>query len=130
MVPNGWSGDYPYALSHVMVQDYIAKYGGTAADINADVAESYGAGEVLAAAVTATGSLNQQAIINWLHKPSTVVPTVTGPVKFDASGKNTDIANSALIFQWQPGQGGSGAPQFVRVLPPGLGAKSIIPWAG
>ena len=68
MVPNGWSGAYPNALSHVMVQDYIAKYGGTAADVNADVAEAYGAGQVEAAAVQATGSLNQQAIINWLHK--------------------------------------------------------------
>ena len=40
MVPNGWSGDYQNqnALSHVMVQDYIAKYGGTASQINADVA--------------------------------------------------------------------------------------------
>jgi branched-chain amino acid transport system substrate-binding protein len=132
MVPNGWSGDYQNqsALSHVMVQDYIAKYGGTAGEINADVAESYGAGQVEAAAVEATGSLNQQAIINWLHKPSTVVQTVTGPVKFDSSGKNTDIANSALIFQWQPGQGGSGAPQFVQVLPNAAGSKSIIPWAG
>ncbi len=60
MVPNGWFGGFPNALSHVMVQDYIAKYGGTAADINADVAESYSAGEVEAAAVQATGSLNQQ----------------------------------------------------------------------
>ena len=51
MVPNGWSGAYPNALSHVMVQDYIAKYGGTAAGINADVAEAYGAGQVEAAAV-------------------------------------------------------------------------------
>jgi len=130
MVPNGWSGNFPNALSHVMVQDYIAKYGGTAADINADVAESYGAAQVLAAAVTTTGSLNQQSIINWLHKPSTVVQTVTGPVRFDSSGKNTDIANSALIFQWQPGQGGSGAPQFVQVLPNAVGSKNIIPWAG
>jgi branched-chain amino acid transport system substrate-binding protein len=130
MVPNGWSGAYANALSHVMVQDYIAKYGGTAADINADVAESYGAGQVEAAAVEATHSLNQQAIINWLHKPSTVVQTVTGPAQFDSSGKNTDIANSALIFQWQPGQGGSGAPQFVQVLPNAVGSKSIIAWAG
>jgi branched-chain amino acid transport system substrate-binding protein len=130
MVPNGWSGDFPNSLSHVMVQDYIAKYGGTAADINADVAESYGAGQVEAAAVTATGSLNQQAIINWLHKPSTVVQTVTGPAQFDNNGQNTDIANSALIFQWQPGQGGSGAPQFVQVLPKAPGSPSIITWAG
>ena len=130
MVPNGWSGDYADALSHVMVQDYIAKYGGTAGQINADVAEAYGAGQVEQAAVEQTHSLNQQLIINWLHKPSTVVQTVTGPVKFDSTGKNTDIANSALIFQWQPGQGGSGTPQFVQVLPNGLGTKSVIPWAG
>jgi branched-chain amino acid transport system substrate-binding protein len=127
MVPNGWSGSYANALSHVMVQDYIAKYGGTAALINADVAEAYGAGQVEAAAVQATGSLNQQAIINWLHKPTTIVQTVTGPVQFDGDGKNKLIANSALIFQWQPGQGGSGAPQFVQVLPHG---RPIIPWAG
>jgi branched-chain amino acid transport system substrate-binding protein len=130
MVPNGWFGDYANALSHVMVQDYIAKYGGTAGQINADVAEAYGAGQVEAAAVQATGSLNQQAIRNWLHKPTTFVQTVTGQVHFDANGKNTDIANSALIFQWQPGQGGSGAPQFVQVLPKGIGTQSIIPWAG
>ena len=43
--------------------------------------------------------------------------TVTGPVSFDSNGKNTDTAASALIFQWQPGQGGSGQPQFVQVLP-------------
>jgi branched-chain amino acid transport system substrate-binding protein len=132
MVPNGWSGSFPNALSHVMVQNYIAKYGGTAAGINADVAESYGAGQVVAAAVQATNSLNQQAIANWLHKPTTFVQTVTGPVHFASNGKNTDIANSALIFQWQAAPGGSGAPQFVQVLPtgPGIGTKPIVTWAG
>ena len=29
MVPDAWSGGAQNALSHVMVQDYIAKYGGT-----------------------------------------------------------------------------------------------------
>jgi len=130
LVPNGWFGGFPNAISHVMVQDYIAKYGGTAADINADVAESYSAGEVEAAAVKATHSLSQQKIINYLHQPSTVVQTVLGPVQFAADGRNTNIAESALIFQWQPGQGGSGPPQFVQVLPPGIGTKNIIPWSG
>jgi len=132
MVPNGWSGDYQYqnALSHVMVQDYIAKYGGTASQINANVAEAYGAGQVEAAAVEATGSLNQQVLRNWLHKPTTYVQTVTGQVHFDANGQNTDTANSALIFQWQLGQGGSGAPQFVQVLPKPPGGLNIVPWAG
>ena len=128
MVPNGWFGDYPNALSHVMVQDYIAKYGGTASEINADVAESYSAGQVEAAAVTATQSLSQQRLATWLHQNT--VQTVLGNVTFAADGENTNIANSALIFQWQPGQGGSGAPQFVQVLPNGIGTKPVIPWAG
>ena len=51
-------------------------------------------------------------------------------MSFDKNGKNTDSAASALIFQWQPGQGGSGQPQFVQVLPNGIGTQSIIPWAG
>ena len=41
MVPDGWFGGVQNALSHVMVQDYIAKFGGTMSDINADVAEAY-----------------------------------------------------------------------------------------
>jgi branched-chain amino acid transport system substrate-binding protein len=127
LVPNGWFGQYPNALSHVMVQDYIAKYGGTTALINADVAEAYSAGEVEAAAVTATHSLNQKALRAYLHKPSTLVQTVLGPMKFNSVGQNTDIHESALIFQWQPGQGGAGAPNFVQVLPTG---KKIIPWNG
>jgi branched-chain amino acid transport system substrate-binding protein len=129
LVPNGWSGAFPDALSHVMVQDYIAKYGGTAADVNADVAEAYSAGQVLAAAVKATGSLNQNTLRDYLHKAS--VQTVVGKVRFNAFGENLDIGQSALIFQWQPAPGGAGAPQFVQVLPPlPVGAKSIIPWGG
>ena len=127
MVPNGWYGAYPNALSHLMVQDYIAKYGGTASDINADVAESYSAGEVIAAGVTGTQSLNQRSIIDWLHQHT--VPTVVGTVKFGENGENQSALQSALIFQWQSGG------HFVQVLPKGeLGTKPIIPvkpsWTG
>ena len=128
MVPNGWFGAFPNALSHVMVQNYIAKYGGTAADINADVAEAYSAGQVMAAAVQATQGLSQQNIIGYLHAHT--MQTVLGPVRFKPDGENRDIAPSALIFQWQPGQGGSGALQFVQVLPNARGSQSIVPWAG
>jgi branched-chain amino acid transport system substrate-binding protein len=126
MVPNGWYGGYPNALSHVMVQDYIAKYGGTASGINADVAESYSAGEVLAAAVTATGGTVQSKLATWLH--SHTVQTVLGPVAFSLDGANTDTKNSATIFQWQPGAGGTGA-EFVQVLPgpPAVGAARPLP---
>jgi branched-chain amino acid transport system substrate-binding protein len=39
-VPNGWFGGFKKADSQKMVQEYIAKYGGTASDVNADVAEN------------------------------------------------------------------------------------------
>ena len=64
MVPNGWSGGFPNAESHLMVQNYIAKYGGTASQVNADVAETYSAGQVLADAVNATKSLDNAKIIS------------------------------------------------------------------
>ncbi len=125
MVPNGWSGNYPNALSHVMVQDYIAKYGGTASDINADVAESYSAGQTMQAAVEGTGGTVQSKLITWLHKHQ--VQTVLGPVAFNNVGENTDALKSATIFQWQPGAGGTGA-KFVQVLPgpPHPGAVPIL----
>jgi branched-chain amino acid transport system substrate-binding protein len=127
MVPNGWFGAYPNALSHLMVQDYIARYGGTASDINADVAESYSAGEVIAAGVTGTHSLNQAAIIAWLHRNT--VQTVVGAVKFGNDGENLYAPASSFIFQWQSGG------RFVQVLPKGdLGVKPLIPvkpsWTG
>ncbi len=48
-VPNGWYGGFKKADSEKMVQEYIAKYGGTPSDVNADVAEAYSVGQVLAA---------------------------------------------------------------------------------
>ena len=126
MVPNGWYGGYPDALSHVMVQDYIAKYGGTASDINGDVAESYSAGQVIADAVEGTHSTDQAKLTAWLHSHS--FQTVVGPVQFSPVGANVDSTTSATIFQWQPGAGGTGA-QFVQVLPgpPAPGAVHPLP---
>lgn len=127
LVPNAWNGDFPGALSHVMVQDYIAKYGGTAAAINADVAEAYSAGEVLAAGVSGAGTLANRNVISWLH--SHEVATVVGSVKFSSTGENLDALQSAHIFQWQPGA------QFVQVLPRAeVGSAPIITtkpsWSG
>ena len=113
MVPNTWYGGFPNALSHVMVQEYIAKYGGTASDINGDVAEAYSAGQVMANAVDSVG-LSQEKIIAFLHSRGTQVNTVQGLaqwgkyVKGQASGEN--VKASAFVFQWQPGA------HFVQVL--------------
>ena len=117
MVPNTWYGGFPEALSHVLVQEYIAKYGGTASDINADVAEAYSSGEVMADAVQAVG-LNQTKIIRFLH--SARLTTVQGPAKFNNVGVNT--AAATLIFQWQPGV----PPRFVQVLPVRAAGSSAI----
>jgi branched-chain amino acid transport system substrate-binding protein len=119
MVPDGWfGGEQNNALSHVMVEDYIAKYGGTSADINADVAEAYSAGEVLADGVTATKSLNNPAIIKYLHGPVTL-QTVQGPVRFQSDGENP--RGQAFIFQWQSNG------QFIPVLGPDTGTKGPAP---
>jgi branched-chain amino acid transport system substrate-binding protein len=108
MVPDAWSGVTQNALSHVMVQDYIAKFGGTSSDINADVAEAYSAGEILADAVTATHGTSNAKIINYLHNLQQPLQTVQGAVKFDSRGEN--LAQTGFIYQWNNGE-------FLQVLP-------------
>ena len=108
MVPNGWYGGETNALSQAMVKAYIAKYGGTASDINADVAEGYSVGETLAAAVAATKSLDNTKVTHYLHSGVTI-QTVQGPAKFASNGMN--VVASKFIFQWQSGS------KFVQVLP-------------
>jgi branched-chain amino acid transport system substrate-binding protein len=83
-----------------MVKEYIAKYGGTASDINADVAEAYSVGQVVAQAVNATHGFDNSKIIAYLHSGVTL-DSVQGPVKFDSLGQNT--AGKTLTFQWQNG---------------------------
>jgi branched-chain amino acid transport system substrate-binding protein len=112
MVPNGWYGQEQNALSHVMVQDYIAKFGGTVSDINADVAEAYSAGETLAAAVAGTQGTDNAAIKQYLH--THVVQTAEGPALFDNVGKNVKSIGNSFIFQWVNAR-------FTQVLGPGTG---------
>jgi branched-chain amino acid transport system substrate-binding protein len=99
-VPNGWYGGFKKPDSQQMVKEYIAKYGGTASDVNADVAEAYAVGQVIAQAVQANHSLDNQRIISYLHSGVTL-DSVQGPVKFDSLGENT--AQRTLTFQWQRG---------------------------
>jgi branched-chain amino acid transport system substrate-binding protein len=116
MVPNGWYPGYANASSQAMVQAYVAKYGGSASGINADVAEAYSVGQVMAAAVTAIKGTDNKAIISYLHSGVTL-STVQGPVKFDAQGKNGTAA--AFVFQWQKDA------TYKQVLP--VGAAGSVP---
>ncbi|MGO9160232.1 MAG: amino acid ABC transporter substrate-binding protein [Streptosporangiaceae bacterium] len=124
MVPDGWFGLYPNAVSYAMVESYISRYGGTAASINADVAEAYSVGQVAAAAIGKTRSVSNAAIIRYLRSGATL-QTVQGPVRFNAVGQNPSAA--AFVFQWN-------GSNFSRVLPPGPGSSAVVfpkpPWTG
>jgi branched-chain amino acid transport system substrate-binding protein len=100
-VPNG--GWYPQLTAPgnaEMVQAYLAKYHGTAADISSDVAEAYSVGQVVQQAVTKINTVSDQSkLIQELH--SDTFTSVQGPVKFDSTGQNT--AAIAYLFQWQSG---------------------------
>jgi branched-chain amino acid transport system substrate-binding protein len=110
MVPNGWYPGYANPASQKMVQDYVAKYGGSPSDINADVAEGYAVGQVAAQAVIATKGTDNPKIISYLHSGVTLT-SVQGPVRFDNFGKNSSAA--AFTFQWQ--QQGTAYKQILPV---------------
>jgi branched-chain amino acid transport system substrate-binding protein len=109
MVPDGWYPGVPNPQSRAMVRAYIAKYGGSASGVNADVAEAYSVGQVVAEAVQATGTLDNAKLIAYLHGAHTF-QTVQGPVKFNKLGEN--VSALQYIFQWQ-----ANGTKFVQVLP-------------
>ena len=115
MVPNLWYPGYADPTSQAMVAEYVAKYGGTASGVNADVAEAYSVGQITADAVKATGGTTGSKIIAYLHGDHTFA-SVEGPVKFDSLGEN--VKAIAFVFQWQNGK-------FVQVLP--VGAAGSVP---
>ncbi len=124
MVPDGWYPGYANPTSQQMVREYVAQFGGTASGVNADVAEAYSVGQVVAEAVKATGGTDNAKIISYLHS-GVPLTSVQGPVKFDALGENG--AAAAFVFQWQKGN-------FRQVLPSKTtGSVSITatkpPWA-
>jgi branched-chain amino acid transport system substrate-binding protein len=112
MVPATWSSSSPNALSHVMVQEYVATYGDVPG-INGDVAEAYSAGQVIANAVQSVG-LSQSKIIAFLHSSGARVDTVQGPAAWGryVAGKpaGENVKAEHFIFQWQAGG------RFVQVL--------------
>jgi len=125
MTANGWYGGYDNPQSKKMVQEYIAKYGGSPSDINSDVAEGYSVGQVAAQAVHATGGTDQAKIIQYLHSGATL-SSVQGPVQFNSLGMNTKPV--IFVFQWQNGN-------YAQVLPtaaPGSGQVEFPKpsWAG
>lgn len=93
--PLAYSPDATFAGNSEFVAGYTKKFGAAPTE---DAANSYTAGQVLAAAVKAVGKLDQQAIAAWLH--ANKVETIVGPLNWDAAGRPQ---GSLLLGQWQSG---------------------------
>jgi branched-chain amino acid transport system substrate-binding protein len=117
MNPNGWFATLDNPTNTKMVQDYIAKYGGTPDQINGDVAEGYAVGQVMQQVVEKIQSLDNAKILAELHSGATY-DSVQGPVKFNDVGEN--IAKPQYLLQWQNGK-------FVPIYPAVTGGKPEYP---
>ncbi len=100
-VPNGgWYPTINTFQNSKMVSDYLAKYGGTAADISSNVAEAFSVGQVFQQAATNIHSIDNAKLITQLHS-GTTYQSVQGPVKFNEFGEN--VLGTGYLFQWQKG---------------------------
>ena len=101
MVPAGWTANAKAYGNDKFVAAFIAKYGGSAADISADAAEAYSVGQVVEQAATKAGSIDNAKLITTLH--SGTYQTIQGPMSFDSSGKPQGGVG-VYIEQWQGGK--------------------------
>jgi branched-chain amino acid transport system substrate-binding protein len=90
-----WSPEAKYPGNAEFVAAYTKAYGRAPSE---DAANSYTAGQVLAAALKGVGKVDQKALGTWLHAHT--VDTVVGPMKWDATGVPE---GSLLLGQWQSG---------------------------
>jgi branched-chain amino acid transport system substrate-binding protein len=77
-----WSPEATYPTNVDFVEGYTEQFGAPPSE---DAANSYTAGQVLAAAVEEVGELDQTAIADWLH--SNTVDTIVGPMSWDETGR-------------------------------------------
>jgi branched-chain amino acid transport system substrate-binding protein len=100
-VPNsGWFPGVKNYQNDQFSQEYSAKYGGTAEDINSATVQAYAAGQVLEQAVNQAKSLDNKVLIKTLHEGS--FKSLFGDIKFNDKGQNT--VGVPYLFQWQGGK--------------------------
>ena len=99
-----WHQDAKTPKNAEFVAGYKAAYAG--ADPAEDAADAYAAAEVLAAGVTAVGSLDQAKLRDWLH--ANEVQTILGPLSWEATG---EPKGKFLLGQWQSGKAQVVAPK-------------------
>ena len=99
------------------VKKFEEKFGGIPPE---DAADGFAAAQVVAAAVKAVGSIDDQAkLADWLH--ANTVETILGPLSWNADGSPK---GDFLVTQWQ-----NGVSQVV--LPPDVATSdTIVHWQG
>ena len=99
------------------MKKFEEKFGGIPPE---DAADGFAAAQVVAAAVKAVGSIDDQAkLADWLH--ANTVETILGPLSWNADGSPK---GDFLVTQWQ-----NGVSQVV--LPPDVATSdTIVHWQG
>jgi branched-chain amino acid transport system substrate-binding protein len=82
------------------VAEYLKLFPNKDNVVPAEAAEAYAAGEVLAAAIKATGGVDNAKIISWLH--ANKVQSIEGNFGWDAAGRPQ--GGSFDMIQWQNGK--------------------------
>jgi branched-chain amino acid transport system substrate-binding protein len=91
-----WNQDAKTPLNPEFVADYKAAYN---ADPAEDAADAFATAQVLQAATTAVGSIDQDKIRDWLH--ANEVQTILGPLSWEQTG---EPRGQFLLAQWQSGR--------------------------
>ena len=94
-----WIPDAPNQANADFVREYLAKYGGTAENIDPTSAEAYSAGMLVEDVAERTGKLDNATIIRALH--SGTWPTLVGDLSWNAAG---EPRGSDTLVQWISGQ--------------------------
>jgi branched-chain amino acid transport system substrate-binding protein len=94
-----WLAEAKTAGNAEFIKAYVAKYGGTAADIDPAAAEAFACGQLLELVAQRTGKIDNATIISALHKGSW--PTVEGNLTWNADGATQ---GSDIVVQWVGGK--------------------------
>jgi branched-chain amino acid transport system substrate-binding protein len=91
-----WSPEATYPLNQEFVQRYRQKYNRVPEE---DAADAFAAAQVLQAAATAVGGIDQDKMADWLH--ANQVDTILGKLRWDQTGAPQ---SDFLLAQWQQGK--------------------------
>jgi branched-chain amino acid transport system substrate-binding protein len=111
-----WTPVAKTAGNALFVSQYVKRYGGTGFDIDNNSAEAWAVGQLLQIVAAKNGSIDNQKIIDSLHKG--VWKTIEGNLSWDANGSPN---GDDLLVEWIKGK-------LLPVFPPGVAvAKPFSP---